>query len=325
MGMPPYVVWKEKIGHNSWVRYLNRRVMKQNKNNMIEVLGPTGSGKSLFGLYLAEELSKSSGVPFGIDNVVFGLTELFELINSGELKRGSVIMFDEPQISISAKEFQSKANKVFNSLITTFRHLGYTLIFCTPYSELLDKSSRRLFHIRFTIDKINYSDSTVKVIPRFLEHSLTKDKTYFKRLMIGLRKNRQVTFRPLDIWIAGKASEDLIDAYEKKKIAFTTVLNKNLFEDLIESEKKKPSLTKERVKEDELDLTKLKSSKWQRLIWKTLTTMKVKNQKELIDIMERDLQSGGVRIDQGQLSKTLISMNKKGFPVYSYMINDDRE
>ena len=136
------------------------RTMKKNQNNLISIVGKTGSGKTYTAISICEIMSNMDGVPFTIEHVVFSLRELMDLINSGKLKRGSKIVFDEPQVSISARDFQSEANKVFNYLISTFRHRNYTLFFCTPFETLLDKSTRKLFHARFETMSINQNTKT---------------------------------------------------------------------------------------------------------------------------------------------------------------------
>lgn len=314
MGMPPIVRYKGMYKTNSWIRWFAARVMKLKKNNMIEVLGPTGSGKTYCAMYIAEKLSEITKKPFSVDNIVFSLEELFELINSGKLERGSIIIFDEPQISISSRNFQSLSNKAFNSLVTTFRHLGYTLLFCTPFSELLDKSTRKLFHVRITMQGINFATNTATVLPRYLEHSLTKDKTYIKRMIVLYRKtpNGNMHHQPIDFWVVNKPTEELITAYEKKKIEFTTNLNKKLYQQIINYNAKEN-------KETDKDKPNFRSGTNQQDIW----DIAQQGYKTYEDILSK-LSEKGKTMSIPQLSKNIKSMRNKGYDVSKFKTEEGR-
>jgi len=225
----PIVIYRDKAKSNSWARWFVGRTMKKNQNNLISIVGRTGSGKTWSGISICEIMSKIDGVPFGIEHIVFSLTELMNLINSGKLKRGSKVIFDEPQISIGAREFQSEANKVFNFLLTTFRHRNLSLFFCTPYETLLDKSTRKLFHVRIETMNINKNAQTCRLKPRYIEYSDFKTEPYRKQLVVvfkdinGVNKQHKLFY-----WDIPKPSQKLIEQYEQKKLEFTTRLNKNI-------------------------------------------------------------------------------------------------
>jgi hypothetical protein len=214
---------------NSWVRYLLSRI-KKNQNNLIVVVGATGSGKSYACLKIGELMSEKNGVPFTDSNIVFGLKELLKLINSGKLKKGSVILFDEPQCSISAREFQSLANKTFNYLISTFRHRCFTVLMATPYEDLLDISSRKLFHAKFLTTGIDRKEKKVILKPLIMQYNSHKQKFYEKFLRVSFREENSPvnTILPLRNWSIPKPSEELIKLYEQKKLKFTTNLNEHL-------------------------------------------------------------------------------------------------
>ena len=229
----PIVIYKEKPKQHSWARWMVARTMRKNQNVLASFIGKTGSGKTWSAMSVAETMSKLSGVPFNVENIVFDLRELMELINSGVLKRGSVIIFDEPQISISAREFQSLANRTFNYLVSTFRHKNFILFFCCPFENLLDKSTRKLFHARFETMSINANKKTCRLKPRFIEYSDFKELPYRKRMKIIVqRKEKETSMNFLDFWDVSKPTKDLIDAYELKKKEFTDNLNRNILEKL---------------------------------------------------------------------------------------------
>lgn len=213
----------------TWIRWFLTRI-KNNKNNLVAVVGRTGSGKSWSALSICEMLAKESGIPFGIDNVVFTLKDLMHLVNHGNLKSGANIVFDEPQTEINAREFQTLANKVFGYLITTFRHRNLTLFFCTPFEDLLDKTCRKLFHATFLTVSINRNTKTVRLKPKESQYNSHYSKFYVKRLKYSSKpkgKTRYIT-KKLKYWDIPKPSKELLKLYEIKKIAFTTKLNQEI-------------------------------------------------------------------------------------------------
>jgi len=82
------VVEKERI--YSIIKYIKNRI-KNNKNFLCTITGPTGSGKTWSALSIASLLDSE----FNINRVIFRGRELMKLINEGDLKPGSVIIWDE--------------------------------------------------------------------------------------------------------------------------------------------------------------------------------------------------------------------------------------
>jgi len=232
-GTTPLIIYRGKPKTNSWARWMVGRTMKRNQNNLVGVIGKTGSGKTLSAISICEIMSRMDGVPFGIDNIVFSLRELMDLINSGKLQRGSKIIFDEPQVSISARDFQSQANKVFNFLLTTFRHRNLSLFFCTPFETLLDKNTRKLFHARFETMSINKNTQTCRLKPRYIEYSDFRSEPYRKQLIVVSKDNSgNGTTKKVFHWDVPRPSKELEQLYEQKKKEFTDRLNKNISERL---------------------------------------------------------------------------------------------
>lgn len=307
------VVYREKPKTNSWARWMVGRTMKQNKNNLISLIGKTGSGKTWTAISICEIMSKMDGVPFTIEHVVFSLRGLMDLINSGTLKKGSKIVFDEPQVSISAREFQSEANKVFNYLLSTFRHRNLTLIFCTPFESLLDKNTRKLIHARFETMSINKNNNTCRIKPRFLEYSDYKTEPYRKQLIVMFRdENGRNKTKKLFYWDVPKPSKELIEQYEKKKLEFTTNLNKNISARLKKLDERGDSLTAEQ-KEDITTRKPLTAT--QERVMKVLANIKENNKYECA----RDI----LKISFSAIHKNKTLAEKKGYSVEEFKENDD--
>lgn len=248
------VIYKGKAKPNSWARWMVNRTKRQNKNNLISVVGPTGSGKTYSAISICEIMSKMDGVPFTINHIVFSLRELMSLINSGELVKSSKIVCDEFQCSIGARDFQSEANKVFNFLLSTFRHRNLTLFFCTPFETLLDKNTRKLFHAKFETLSINQQDKTCRLKPRFVEYSDFKAEPYRKQLIV-VHKGEDGRTRgdKLFYWDVPKPDDELVKQYEQKKLEFTNNLNKNISDKLDQYDAKGKSITTENKADVKVD------------------------------------------------------------------------
>ena len=208
---------------SDWIKYINWRI-KNNKNFLAFISGPTGSGKSTCGLTICEMIDPN----FTIENVVFSALELMKLINTGKLKRGSAILFDEPQVTMSNRTWQSKINKVMNYLFTTFRHKGYVLIMASPYLDFIDAGTRKLFHAEFQTQGIDFDKQTVKLKPYCIQYNSRNKKFYYKYLRI----RSLMGYAPIKAWYLGLPTKELLDEYEKHKTSFTTKLNNEIMEEL---------------------------------------------------------------------------------------------
>ena len=135
-----------------WVRYIKQRT-RQNKNFLFIISGQTGSGKSWSGLSIGEMVNKD----FDVGRVVFRGKELMVLINSkAPKKKGTFILWDEAGIDLSNRNWQANANRMINFLMQTFRHRCFVLCFTAPYSDFIDKSTRKLFHAEFRTISIDF-------------------------------------------------------------------------------------------------------------------------------------------------------------------------
>lgn len=213
----------------SWIRYLKQR-LRQNKNFMGVITGPTGSGKSWSGLSIGEMIDPS----FNIDQCVFGGRELMELINSGKVKRGSYILWDETGVGLSSRNWQSLANKVLSFLMQSFRHKNFILLFTTPYEDFVDVSTRKLIHAEFKTISIDFNKKKVKLKPKLYQYNPEMKKFYKKYLRVITKEG----VIPITAWNVPKPSDKLVKEYEAKRIAFTKDLNERIQQDLQKFEQK---------------------------------------------------------------------------------------
>ncbi len=211
-------------GQYSWIRYTHQRV-NQNKNALYTISGPTGSGKS----WSALAICLLNDPDFNVDRVVFSAEELMHLINSGVLRKGSSVMFDEAGVGFNARTWNSITNRVLNYLVQTFRHKNFVLIFTSPYMDFIDSATRKLFHAEFETTRIDHKKKTCSLKPKLLQYN--SDKRKFYRKWLRARGNGH-GYIPIKRWSVPQPPDDLIKAYEEKKNEFTTALNLRIEQDL---------------------------------------------------------------------------------------------
>ena len=221
MKMHLHVVKKEN--ESSWVNYIHRRI-ELNKNMLMFISGPTGSGKSYASLSIAQQLDDE----FSSERIVFNPLELMQLINSGKLKKGSAIVFEEVGVSFSNRNWQSKINKVLNYLIQTFRHRNFILIMNAPYIDFIDSSMRKLFHGELRTMEIDKKTNKTILKPLLIQYNSRNAKFYYKFLRIKTPEG----IKPIRKWGVVAPDEELLTQYEIKKEKFTTELNLEIYNEL---------------------------------------------------------------------------------------------
>lgn len=213
------------IKGNPWIPYVLNRI-KHNKNWLCAITGPTGSGKSYSALALAEALDPT----FSVDRVGFWAKDIIDIVNNLPERKGNVVVWDDAGVDLSHKNFQSVINKSINLLLQTCREKNFILIFTSPFTAFLDKSSRVLLHAEFQTAGINRTTNKVNIRPYRLKYNPFKDRFYWKRLSYFDKMNR--CYVPINVISISKPSNALIEAYEKKKTEFTTILYQSLQKDI---------------------------------------------------------------------------------------------
>ena len=205
-----------------FANFLKSRI-KENKNFICAITGQTGSGKSWAALSLGEYLDPN----FTIDNVCFTPRDFMKLIN-GEKKKlvpGSVIVFDEFQISMSNMEHQSLQAKLLNYVLQTFRHKNFILIITTPYFSFVNAGARKLFHSRMETLDIDYEKELVRIKPLLLQVNQDTGDVYRKYLPITFDNGGEFAVEDM---ILKRPSEELAKEYDIIKDNFTKELNQEV-------------------------------------------------------------------------------------------------
>lgn len=224
---------------NKFFNKIKARMLFQNKNWLAVVCGETGSGKSYSALQMANIIS-----PRGITikrNVVFNAVQFLNRINNPEgLKKGDIIIFDEAGVGMSSREWYSLQNKLFGSVLQTFRNLNVGVIFTTPNLSFIDVQARKLLHNYFETANIDYKEQIAYMKVYNIEHNSRYDKTYFKHPRFQDSNGRIIKTRFLGLQ---KINEQLAKEYERVKSEYTRNLNQKALEELTKKKEKKTKLT----------------------------------------------------------------------------------
>lgn len=133
------------IYRNTW-----ERVYEKDGNAGFMFLGDVGSGKSWAALRFCQDLDPE----FSADNVVFSLEDYLKLLNSGKLKKGSAILFDEiagSEEGADSRSSLSKTNKTMSYIATTTRVKGYIVCYSSPMLSQIDKNIRKIGIVGFIV------------------------------------------------------------------------------------------------------------------------------------------------------------------------------
>lgn len=214
---------RAKISFDPVVYYVQNRFSK-NQNWLALVVGSTGSGKSYASLRIAEKCDPT----FSIDNVVFSAHELMTLLNSGKLKKGSIIVFEETGVGLDAKRWNSVINKLMNHVLQTFRFMNIGIIFNTPSQNYMDKSSRQLLHFLFETLNIDHEKKVCYLKPLEVYNNPRTGDIWTRYLKV-VTPNGNFTAKKYRV---GLARKELLDAYEQKKKEFSDKLNKSVEREL---------------------------------------------------------------------------------------------
>lgn len=214
-------------------KWLQSRLITNNKNVLGAELGPTGSGKSYRDLRKVEiwyndYLKK----PFPHNNICFGVADLMKRITSGELERGDILIFEEAGANLGSLDFQNKVSKMFTYVLQSFRSMNIGIFFNLPYLSMLNKQARMLLHYSFESAGIDFEKGLNKCRPFFHQVNQGTGKIYKKypRASVGgiTRTFKRMSF--------SMPSAELISAYEKKKVRYLMELTTNYVKELEKAE-----------------------------------------------------------------------------------------
>jgi len=215
----------KKVSHEfGWITYIKARI-RDNQNFLGITTGSTGSGKSYACIKIAELIDSTFKVEEG---VIFTFEECLKKINDAVFlaKEWKIIVWDEPQIQMSNRSWQSPLNKFINQILSTFRAQNIIILWATPYKDFLDSQSMKLTHAQISSKGWNKSTKITTLLPRLLQYNPDKKRIYPHKLML---KDDTGVFTPINQWRIGLPSHQNIEKYEKIKAEFMKKTNERVF------------------------------------------------------------------------------------------------
>jgi hypothetical protein len=135
-----YDALKESTTVKGSIETFERRLL--NESLILAVAGRRGSGKSVLGFRIMENIRAKTDRPcfaLGVKQAVLpawisSIDDIHQVSNRG------VVLVDEGAISFSSRESMSKSNRGLGPLLAVARHKDLTLIFITQNTGMIDKN-----------------------------------------------------------------------------------------------------------------------------------------------------------------------------------------
>lgn len=237
-----------RLRYDPAMRWIKTR-MDRNQNVIIIINGGTGSGKTYGGITLSIDVAEMMGSNFTIkSNMDFNFVELLKKMDLPENQKvGTPFLFEEVGAvggGAASREWQSQANRFFQSFMQTSRHRNQILIMTCPNFSFLEKGARELVHMQMEMRSINYRKKVSCARPYILQVNRKTGKIYFKYLRFTYKENKY-KFNNIEFNMPPK---DVIDEYEVIKRLYTDKLNKSI----IEANKEKVKCPKQKVPDEEM-------------------------------------------------------------------------
>ena len=122
-------------------RMARKRINEEDKNYMLVMVGPTGSGKSAQAVEMARRIDHSFEAN---PRIVFTPKQFMETVRT--MKKGQCVIFDEAGVGISSRDWQKIQVKLIGFVAQLFRHLNLCIIFTVPSINFIDKQVKILMH-----------------------------------------------------------------------------------------------------------------------------------------------------------------------------------
>ena len=216
--------WKPP--QNPFLKYVYRRTHFYQKSWIQAVTGTPGSGKSYCCLSMGYRLDPH----FDISNVFFKPSTFLEGLNS--IKRnGTVLFYDEPEVSLSNKKWQSIQNMATTDVVNICRFKKPIIFFALPEFTRMDKS------IRLAVNSVSWAsrkgNDAVRLDVKKVLTQKTRDDVAFSSFRTTIDKRK---YKIGSLIFDKLPPKDLLVAYEKEMVKMKEGLLKRRAKELRELE-----------------------------------------------------------------------------------------
>jgi hypothetical protein len=187
---------------------------------------------------------------FTIDNVVFDSQQFIELINSGKVKMGSAVMFEELGVAANSRNWWKEENIWLSFITQVFRTMNLIVFYTVPKLEYVDGQIAKLAHAHIEAVRVDltHKQNVVKVYDPVSFQSRTNK--WYKRLVGFARRGKGYKISQYRIY---KASNLICKQYEEKREKYLSALRQQANKYLGESK----TLTKQKEFLDPKDISDL--------------------------------------------------------------------
>lgn len=227
---------EEHLGTAYWAKYIKHRI-KKNKNFMGVFIGQTGSGKSYSMMGLADKLQEGG---INMNNLFLKASSFLERLVTNQLSKGDVLCWDETGVDLNSKQWQSKTNRMVNTIMQVFRKENLIVLFTLPYFSFLDSDARKLVHAVFETMGIDYNTKEVIIKPKLVQVNQDTGKMYKKYLRVKVPGKGLIPIKKIRL---GLVDAEKLKLYEQKKDEFSRKLYQDAFNSVSELEFDKNKLS----------------------------------------------------------------------------------
>jgi hypothetical protein len=202
--------------------------------------GPPGMSKSMSAICAAFYIT---GGRVEKIHVIFSAKQFIRLINSGNLKRGDMIVYDDPT-DYTSRESMKRRNRNIGRILQTFREANNVgLIFTIPVIGWLDSTGRALFTNYFEALSIDYKRKIAKFRVFTVSYNPRTKKTYFKAPMRRMESGKKGKIKYLEFELP---PIDFVKKYRVDKKAHLDRLNLKIEQEIDDEERKEAGIKTER-------------------------------------------------------------------------------
>lgn len=202
------------------------RIHKHEKNAVIVITGPSGSGKSMAALTLCHAVDQY----FGEEGVYFDPQRLVHDAANLPRRRGRASMFDEAGVGVHNRAWRDITNTSLIHLLQTWRVDGQLLVLTVPYKSFLDSQVIKQCHYWIEMSDTMRGVAKLKTIVQ--KEELRGNPTWFPFVRAELENGRRVRVNPL---VFKLPPVELRDWYEAESRVFKHDLQTKLHIDLEEA------------------------------------------------------------------------------------------